>query len=158
MSRWIKKNNLRTIIDDIRTNRTKGTIYRGLQKLAEGIETKEDTREWVDKEELEDGEVRLVKRKQVVKQIPPSVKAIETLARRYAPELKEQLAKSVTNNTVNLTDISFREVLEYNKEHNALDAVPVEYEKLGEYVECSESDVDDSEGHGDSNPPTRDSE
>lgn len=54
----------------------KKSIQKTVEKLAHGYAVEEVTEEY----SIEDGELRLVKRREVTKQVPPDLKAVKLLA------------------------------------------------------------------------------
>ena len=93
----------------LRRQHLKGIMERGLQALAEGVKVEEVTElyEIVD----DDGSKRKISK--TTKTLPPNVKAIEVLARKYDSMFSAKELKQINNVIMTENPISMRELLEY---------------------------------------------
>lgn len=117
--RWKKRD--KKLSDNIEKMRNEGInsiINSGLIALAQGVELKETIRETIEFDE-NNNPIRI---KEKITKHPPKEKAIEILARKYAPELNINNDKEITINTINIDSMSHKELLEYRKANNVLDA------------------------------------
>lgn len=107
---WLKRNPaVRAGMHEIRAERLKGVIERGLQALAEGVRIEEIHESWTE----EDSEGRRVKKTRVIKELPPNVKAIEVLARKYDTIFSRSELSQINNLIQVESPLSMRELLEY---------------------------------------------
>lgn len=107
-----------------RKEKLKGVIERGLRTLAEGTKVEEYQETTYSTDELGNR----IKEVKTVKEIPPNVKAIEVLSRKYDKIFTNKELTQI-NNTINLeAPASFRELIDY-KELTAIDAEFSEIDK-----------------------------
>jgi predicted transcriptional regulator len=117
--RWKKRDNrLSDNIEKMRSEGINSIINSGLIALAQGVELKETIKETIEFDE-NNNPIRI---KEKVTKHPPKEKAIEILARRYAPELAISDKRESTTNIINIDSMSHKELLEYRKANNVLDA------------------------------------
>ena len=117
--RWKKRDKrLSDNIEKMRSIGINSIVNSGLIALAQGVELKETIRETIEYDE-NNNPIRI---KEKITKHPPKEKAIEILARKYAPELNINNDKEITINTINIDSMSHKELLEYRKANNVLDA------------------------------------
>ena len=116
-------------LDRVKEQRFQGIIELGLSQLAQGTEVQELSEAWV--EELPDGTA--VKKTKTTKSIPPSVKAIEVLARKYNKIFSSNELKQINNLLITTENtVTMRELLEYsNSKDNPINVG----DKADEYIE-----------------------
>lgn len=143
--RWKKRDKrLSDNIEKMRTIGINSIINSGLIALAQGVELKETIRETIEFDE-KNNPIRI---KEKITKHPPKEKALEILARKYAPELNINNEKEITINTINIDSMSHKELLEYRKANNVLDAeyheVDASSHRLIEASDILEASGDDS--------------
>lgn len=135
LSIWVNKYGLKEVLRKAREEGINSIINNGLIALARGVEVVTTTEERV---ELDDNGMPTKIKVSTTKHAPKE-KAIELLAKRYAPELDVSHTKQTTTHVVNIDSMSYKEILEYRSKHNVLDA---EYQEL----DAPSQDTSDAEG------------
>lgn len=133
--RWKQRDNKLSInIERMRNEGINSIINSGLLALAQGVELKETIKETIEFDE-NNNPIRI---KEKVTKHPPKEKALEILARRYAPELAISDKRETTTNIINIDTMSHKELLEYRKANNVLDA---EYKEVASDITRDDKDA-----------------
>ena len=128
LSIWKKADNrLNDDMLEARLEEGKGIVERGLRVLAQGLQIEERIEEFVDSSGQDVKKVTVK-----FKNMPPELKALERLARKYCPEyMTEQ--KDDNDKTLSLSfnynSMTFADLIEHRKANNPLDSIPVEFSK-----------------------------
>lgn len=111
----------------------KSQIEKAALAKAIGLTVDEVTEESIEIRKRKDGSEYPVKVKKVRRQLPPDTKMLEKYMKKVMPELEvEDTTRKAIINIENVENMTFRELLEYNKESNAIDAEYQEVEGDGE--------------------------
>jgi len=79
LTRWIKKHNLQSVLEESERIMMQGTIKRGLKALSEGATASETQKEYI----IEGAEGQTVKVTEKIRILAPNEKAIQILAQKY---------------------------------------------------------------------------
>lgn len=132
LSRWRKKYpEFNKTLQESRDNEMQGLIIQNLVKQASGGEYKTIEKSYFDFKTDENGEYILdddgkripIKVVEKIVQEKGDHKANEILARKFSKDLSAKtIEQNSTTNILNIEGMSYRELLEYNKDNNVLDA------------------------------------
>lgn len=130
--RWKNtKDNLKDDMLKARQLSAQEIIINSTRKLAQGSKVEEVVEEYLDTTNPDNPK----KIKRTIKEVLPDQKAIETLAKIYAPEYAKESSSesdSTVNVSVDFSGMSFADLLEYNKKNNPLDIEVNDFKRLEE--------------------------